>query len=116
MEWKQLIQRRVYDAIQRSLSRGCGLEKKEALEKEATQLLIHQQYLCALCGCKLTNKKGLPTTASLDRVFSSVKPSPTRKMCGYLKNCRWVCWTCNHKTRACHMKNPKWKDEILCTL
>ena len=114
MEWEPLLQRRVYDALQRSFTRGCGKENREQLYKEAKELLEKQQYKCALCGKMMSYQSGSKMVASLDRVYSSVKKSPYRKTCGYLKNCRWVCWACNHITRSCHMKNAKWVNQELC--
>jgi len=112
--WQTLIKARVKDAIRRSITRGCG-ENSEPLLKQATLLLKKQLYLCAICGQKMTRLKNNNSTASLDRVFSSVKPSPTRKtMCTYLNNCRWVCWSCNHKTRHCHMPNAKYGNKLDC--
>lgn len=114
MEWEPLLQRRVYDALKRSFTRGCGKENRNQLYKEAKALLESQNYKCALCGCQMTYKIGSRSVASLDRVYSSIKKSPERKTCGYLKNCRWVCWACNHLTRSCHMKNPTWVNKELC--
>jgi len=109
-EWRRLVDRRVKDAVRRSLVRGCGTERADLLAREASSLLVRQRFLCALCGTKLSRDAGSDSTASLDRIFSSVRPSPTReKRCGYLHNCRWVCTRCNHATRSCHMPHAKWK-------
>lgn len=113
MNWDSLVKQRVKDAVKRSVVRGCGLENEDALFAEASALLRKQNFQCALCGVDLSAETGSSNIASLDRIFSSVKPSPTRKpMCGYLRNCRWVCWKCNHETRSCHMKFAKWKSEL----
>ena len=113
--WHALVNARVQDATRRSKSRGCGQEKSEQLQIEAMKLLKKQKYLCALCGNKLTKLKNDSKTASLDRIYSSVKPSPDRKnMCSYLHNCRWVCWSCNHKTRHCHMPDAKFGNKNEC--
>lgn len=84
----------------------------EKLIEESSQLLHKQKFCCALCGIPLTYEKKHSNTASLDRIFSSVKLSPTREAkCGYLHNMRWVCIQCNHSTRSCHMKHAKYKTE-----
>ena len=109
-EWQRLVERRVDDALRRSLVRGCGAERKDLLLREAKALLVQQNFRCALCGTQLTASANAKRVASLDRIFSSVKPSPTRESkCGYLHNCRWVCYSCNHATRSCHMPRAKWK-------
>lgn len=113
--WDALVAARVQDATRRSKSRGCGQEKSDQLQNQAIKLLIKQKYLCALCGHKMNKIKNDSKTASLDRIYSSVKPSPDRKnMCAYLHNCRWVCWSCNHKTRHCHMPNAKFGNNNDC--
>ena len=101
-----MIKVRVQDAITRSEKRGCA-EDFIKLEKQAKKILQDQKYLCALCGKKMSFEKNANEIASLDRIYSSVRPSPQRKMCSYINNCRWVCWSCNHKTRHCHMPNAK---------
>ncbi len=112
ISWQALLLTRSKEAQRRSRNRQCGEEPLENLLKESTALLLQQKYTCALCGVTLTYKKKQPNTASLDRIFSSVKQSPTRESkCGYLHNMRWVCVTCNHATRSCHMKHAKFTVE-----
>ena len=112
MSWKQLILVRCRQAQKRSRLRECGEESLEKLVTEATNHLLAQNYKCALCGVQLSCEKHLQETASLDRIFSAVKMSPTREAkCGYLHNMRWVCWKCNHGTRSCHMKYAKYKTD-----
>lgn len=112
MTWDDLVLVRCREAQKRSRKRDCGEEPLEKLIKEAQTLLVKQNYVCALCGKQLTYAKKEKNTASLDRVFSSVKLSPQREAkCGYLHNMRWVCTSCNHATRSCHMKNAKYKTE-----
>jgi len=112
--WEELILTRSREAQKRSRKRECGEEPLEKLVKEATFLLNQQKYKCALCGNLLSYEKHKENTASLDRIFSSVKLSPTRESkCGYLHNMRWVCKKCNHATRSCHMKNARYKMD--CT-
>ena len=115
MDWKALIETRCQAAIQRSLKRQCGREDLDSLIQESTLLLKKQKYVCALCGSKMSHTLNSPNVASLDRIFSSVKKSPDGTKCGYLKNCRWVCWSCNFKTRSCHMKHSKYKSEVDCS-
>jgi hypothetical protein len=112
LSWKDLILVRSKEAQKRSRIRECGEEPLDKIIKEATSHLSQQNYTCALCGIKLTFEKHQDSTASLDRIFSSVKLSPTRESkCGYLHNMRWVCKKCNHATRSCHMKHAKYKSE-----
>jgi transposase-like protein len=112
MTWEQLIGVRCREAQKRSRKRNCGEEPLDKLMKEADELLHKQKYACALCGKTMTFEKKQENTASLDRIFSSVKLSPQREAkCGYLHNMRWVCTSCNHATRSCHMKNAKYKTE-----
>jgi hypothetical protein len=108
-QWEDLIHRRCKDAIRRTRQRKCSAETHQALAREATKLLRDQNYVCALCGRKLTYEYHKNSTASLDRIFSTVKKSPVREYCGYLNNMRWVCTECNHKTRSCHMPNAKYQ-------
>ena len=109
MTWDTLLLIRCKEAQKRSRKRNCGEEPLDKLLKEAGTLLMKQNYICALCGVKLTFLKKQSNTASLDRIFSSVKLSPQREAkCGYLHNMRWVCTTCNHATRSCHMKNARY--------
>ena len=108
-DWTRLIRRRCVDATRRSRSRGCP-EAQAPLEAAAGRLLVKQAFLCALCGKRLQQHG--TQGASLDRIFSSVRKSPQRdgESCKYLHNMRWVCWSCNHKTRHCHMKNAEFRD------
>jgi hypothetical protein len=109
MTWQSLLLERCRQAQKRSRQRLCGEEPLDKLIKESGALLEKQNYLCSLCGVRLTYEKRHSNTASLDRIFSSVKLSPQKESkCGYLHNMRWVCTTCNHLTRSCHMKNAKY--------
>ena len=109
MDWDDLVRRRVRDAARRSAGRGCP-ESADALFAPAKALLERQKFKCVLCGTRLATSG--PSTASLDRVFSSVRPSPVRggESCRYLRNMRWTCWACNHASRHCHMRGARFRD------
>lgn len=112
MTWEELLLERCRQAQKRSRQRQCGEEPLDKLLTESKALLEKQHFQCALCGVLLTCAKKKTNTASLDRIFSSVKLSPQRESkCGYLHNMRWVCTSCNHLTRSCHMKNAKYTTE-----
>ena len=106
--WDKLVKARVGDAVRRSRTRGCP-EAPSPLFIEARAMLDTQKKRCALCDVKLTRKKGDERVASLDRVYSGVKKSPTHEACSYIRNCRWVCFGCNHATRDCHMKGAEYR-------
>ena len=107
--WSALVKQRVRDAVGRSRRRGCS-ESEDVLFHFAKQILETQKKKCALCGVGLTLEKGDGKVASLDRIYSSVN-APGMKKCSYFQNSRWVCFSCNHATRSCHMKNALYQVE-----